>query len=193
MDDTEASTTPLATPDIEFKGLLGMFDVPSFVRRGQDVERASEGLIRRLAAVRVGYLEMVQLRLRQWAALAIGPDDWQDTFDAPIGDLWEATRSAPPAWSPRSGSRMRRRSVARDLVASVERFNQRWSTFLSELNLEPINRRIEDYNRYYVLEKECVLGSQKLAMRWFMPLEPILIADLEARLPALPVPALRGR
>ena len=71
--------------------------------------------------------------------------------------------------SGRSG-RLRRdsgRTVARDLIASVERFNKRWGQFLEALNLDPINQMIDQYNTYYVLEKECVMGSPRLAARHF--------------------------
>lgn len=187
----DGATTPLATPDLELKGLLGMFDVPSFVRRGQDVERAIESLLPRLQLARSDMLDMVHLRLKAWAAASVGPDDWSDCFLRPIDDLWRAAGAPAPQWAHRSASRLRRRAAARDLLNSVERFNQRWTTFLNGLNLDPINRRIADYNRYYLLEKECVLGSQKLASRWFVPIEPIALESLAARLPVLNPPAIR--
>jgi hypothetical protein len=80
--------------------------------------------------------------------------------------------------------------VARALVASVIRFNERWATVLGQLNLAPVNRMIDQYNRYYVLEKECVLGSARLAQRHFTPKVHLTGRALGEEYPPLPVPEL---
>jgi hypothetical protein len=72
----------------------------------------------------------------------------------------------------------------------VTRFNRRWITFLDELNLAPVNRMIDQYNRYYVFEKECVVGSARLAARLFTPRSHLTRGDLAAEYPLLPVPEL---
>jgi hypothetical protein len=51
---------------------------------------------------------------------------------------------------------------------------------------------IDQYNRYYVLEKECVLGSSRLAARHFVPKARLTAEALLAAHPVLPVPELRG-
>ncbi|MBX6316625.1 MAG: hypothetical protein IRY99_27480, partial [Isosphaeraceae bacterium] len=84
----------------------------------------------------------------------------------------------------------RLRTIARDLVASISRFNRRWSRFLAELDLEPLNRLIDQYNRYYLLEKECSLGSTRLAARHFIPRAQVTVEALAAEYPTLPVPDL---
>jgi hypothetical protein len=79
------------------------------------------------------------------------------------------------------------------LIASVERFNLRWGRFLEALNLGPINQTIDQYNTYYVLEKECVMGSPRLAARHFAPVPLVSTASLREEYPKLPVPRLVDR
>ena len=80
--------------------------------------------------------------------------------------------------------------MARDLVASVQRFNVRWRQFLGSLNLGPANEVINQYNKYYVFEKECVMGSARLASRHFTPVPPLSLEVLLRDYPLLPVPEL---
>jgi hypothetical protein len=191
MDEADASSPLLGTDtDAELKELLGLFDAPAFVRRGQDLEHALAWLHARCRRDRDALLEMVRLRLRQWAEVATGPDDWGGTLAAPIAALWPLCGAATPAWAVHPGPPRRRRAVARDLVASVNRFNRRWSEFLGQLNLAPVNTMIDQYNRYYVLEKECVLGSARLAQRHFTPRAQVSRAELTRMYPQLPVPQL---
>ncbi|QDV35151.1 hypothetical protein [Tautonia plasticadhaerens] len=186
-DEEEAAS--LASVETEIRQMLGLFDAPSFARRGQDLESSLSRLHGRCSAARAGMLEFVHLRLRQWAAVATGQDDWSDAFDGPVADLWTLSGSKePPRWADQPAPGRRRRAVARDLAASVERFNRRWARFVEELDLGPVNRRIEDYNRYYVLEKECALGSHRIAARLFRPVDPLSADDLLARHPPLPTP-----
>ena len=189
MDDFD-EPIPLESADPETRQLLGLFDVPAFARRGQDLEYTLARLHARCDRERSAMLEMVRLRLRQWSALATGPDDWSPPFAAPVAPLWPPAGSDPPAWAARPGPGSRRRAVARDLVASLERFNRRWARFLGEIDLGPINRLVDHYNRYYLLEKECVLGSSRLASRHFVPREPLTREALRASFPELPVPDL---
>ena len=70
------------------------------------------------------------------------------------------------------------------------RFNGRWLQFIDGMNLEPTNRVIEAYNRYYLLEKECVMGSGRLAARFFVPVTKITQTGLLHDHPTLPVPEL---
>ena len=100
------------------------------------------------------------------------------------------TAAALPAWAPRPAPPRRRRTVARDLVASVDRFNRRWVRLVESLRLDSVNRQVEHYNRYYVLEKECVIGSARLAARHFTPRPLVTPALLLADHPTLPTPVL---
>lgn len=186
MDDVEVG--PLVSVDPELRELLGLFDVPAFARRGQDLEHSLDRIHSRCRAQREEMLEMVRLRLRQWSRVAIGPGSWLGVFTGPIESLWELTRSEPPRWADRPASSRRLRTVARDLIGSIERFNRRWTQFLESLNLGPVNQVIDQYNTYYVLEKECVLGSARLAARCFTPVEPLSQTALLSVYPILPVP-----
>jgi hypothetical protein len=134
---------------------------------------------------------MVRLRLRQWAGAANGPEAWSDAFSMPIDALWSLSGAEPPAWAIQPAAPRRLRAIGRDLVASLIRFNDRWSGFLDELNLDSINRAIDQYNRYYLLEKECCLGSARLAARHFTPRSRLTREGLLAEYPILPVPDLK--
>jgi hypothetical protein len=142
-------------------------------------------------------LEMVRLRLKQWARVAAGPGDWAVAFAGPIDDLWELSLAEPPVWTAQPASLRQQQAVARDLIASVLRFNHRWRLFLEALNLDPANQVIDQYNAYYVLEKECVMGSARLAARHFAPVPRLSVEALFEDHPLLPVPELaagtRGR
>jgi hypothetical protein len=191
MDESSDEATPLGNVDTEIKELLGLFDVPAFARRGQDLEYALIRLRSRSSRQRTAMLEMVRLRLRQWAAAATGPAADLQVFGDSIAPLWPLADAEAPRWASRAASIWRLRSIAKDLIACVERFNRRWSEHLDGLDLAPINRQVDNYNRYYVLEKECSLGSAKLAARNFVPKSHVSLDDLRSELPLLPVPALK--
>ena len=182
----------MPTVETELKELLGLFDAPAFARRGQDLEHGLGRLDERCRRERGAMLEMVRVRLRQWSGAVEGPEAWAATFAAPIDRLWPLSGAEPPAWADRTAPPRRCRAIARDLVASVERFNRRWSHFVAALDLAPFNRMIDQYNHYYVLEKECVMGSSRLAARHFVPRAPLTAESLLARHPILPVPELKG-
>ena len=75
MDDSEGSPPTLnADIETEVKELLGLFDLPAFARRGQDLEIDPQAPARALPAVAPGMLDMVHLRLRQWSRAVNGPD-----------------------------------------------------------------------------------------------------------------------
>jgi hypothetical protein len=188
MDDDAA---PMEVIDPEMRELLGMFDVPAFARRGHELEHALGRLVLLLRRQRLGMLDMVRLRLKQWAGAADGPESEVTVFVESIQPLWPLTGAEPPRWASRNATDRKRKSIARDLRAGVERFNRRWSSRIEDLNLDGINQQIDRYNRYYVLEKECVLGSARLAARHFVPRPPLETADLFVDHPLLPVPLPR--
>jgi hypothetical protein len=190
MDETEDATPYVSNAEVEINRVLGLFDVPAFARRGQELEYALARLSQRLGREREGMLDMVKVRLREWSGVATGPDDWRDTFALPIDPIWSLARVAPPSWSSRPATARRRKAVASNLVASVDRFNRRWAEFLAGVDLTPVNRRIDQYNRYYVFEKECVMGSARLAARHFVAQTPLSYESLLADFPVLPTPAL---
>jgi hypothetical protein len=189
VEEDDGATPLVSDAELEINQILGLFDVPAFARRGSDLEFALNRLRQRIAHERAVLLDMVHLRLRQWTGAAKGPDDWADAFAGPIDALWQLSGAHRPVWAEHPALPRRRRTLARDLTASVVRFNRRWLEFLDRLTLESINRCIDDYNRYYVLEKECVMGSVRLAARHFVP-EPRLTRErLLTEFPTLPVPS----
>jgi hypothetical protein len=191
VDDTDGSP-PIMSADIEteVKELMGLFDLPAFARRGQDLELAIGRLHARCRRVRGEYLDMVQLRLRQWSRAVSGPDAWPGVFTHSIQPLWPLANAEQPMWAEYPAPLRRQRLIAGDLIAAVLRFNRRWEQFLERLNLEPTNSVIDRYNRYYVLEKECVMGSARLAARNFQPVPQLTPATLQNDHPKLPVPRL---
>jgi hypothetical protein len=187
MDETD-EPIPLESVDPGMREILGMFDVPAFARRGQDVEFVIARLHARCRRERDAMLEMVRMRLRQWASAVEGPEAWRSYFTAPFHDLWTVTAADPPAWATSLATPRRRRAIARDLRTSVERFNRRWGRFLEGLNLGPINDQIDQYNRHYVFEKECLLSSARLAARHFVPRDRLTLEVLAREYPPLPLP-----
>jgi hypothetical protein len=188
----EADDTPsFETTDPELRQLLGLFDVPAFARRGLDVEYSLSRLHARCERERDSMLEMVRLRLRQWASAVTGPGDWTSIFAEPIDALWSLTGTENPIWSNQAAPLRRQQVIARNLIASLSRFNYRWLKFITEIDLTFVNQLVDDYNHYYLLEKECFLGSTRLAARHFVPRKRASRESLLADHPLLPVPGLK--
>ena len=160
MEGGDSETTEMVVTNPEVSLLLGMFDVPAFARRGQELEFTLGRLHDRLTRERGAMLEMVRVRLRQWSRVATSPDDGREAFGLAVAE-WLRAVETEPAWAVSPGTPRQRATAAKDLVVSVERFNRRWSRFLDELKLGPIHAMIDGYNRYYLLEKECVFGSAR--------------------------------
>ncbi len=186
--------TPSSTPDdAELKELIGLFDAPAYVRRARGVEEALEYLLARARVQREEWLGMVRLRLGTLHALA---GDWSavrpyladDEQVRVLQGLYESL--APRLRVPPEPTRSRRalRRALAELLASLERFNRRWAEHLGKIDLSPVNELREGYNRYYVIEKACAIRNDVLAKRGFEPLPPLDRAEVERRLPLLPVP-----
>jgi hypothetical protein len=192
-DSQEPVPASIGDVETEVKELLGLFDLPAFARRGQDVELTVRRMHARCRAARFQLLDMVHMRLRQWCGAAAGPDDWPAIFASSIEPLWALSEAAPAQWAGTAAPLFRRRAIGSDLVAAVTRFNRRWLKSLDCMNLDPANQVIDQYNRYYVLEKECVMGSPRLAARHFAPVPPLTRSLLLEQFPTLPVPDLLDR
>ena len=192
MEILSEDTTELAMTDPEMRQILGMFEVPAFARRGQDLDFLLARLLDRLVRERTKMLEMVRLRTRQWTAVAVSPADGSELFFGPIDERILSVMNPMPIWAASPGPKRKRVVAVRDLIASVDRFNRRWSKFLHDLKLEPFNAQIDNYNRYYLLEKECVFGSAKVAARGFQPVSRLTIEGLLEDHPLLPMLELVG-
>jgi hypothetical protein len=164
------------------------FDAPAYVRRAREVERARALLLESCRRHREQWLEGIRWRLPPILAAVVdsaGRSGLSRDSLAALEQLRLAAgvdRSSPPA------GRVSLPRLLRGLRASVERFNRRWLRFLDGLDLAAINRLREDYNRYYLLEKECAVGSAQLAALTFQRLDPLTTADVLAHFPALPLP-----
>lgn len=181
---------PLEVVDPETRELLGLFDVPAFARRGTEIEHLRRSLRARLERERSAMLDMARLRLKEWSRVADLPnappfDDRPRTREA-IESAFAAVGLPSPAWAERPASPRVRRRVAKDLIAAFERFNRRWTAFVRALDTSGVNRSIDQYNQNYVFEKECVLGSARLAARHFVPLPLVSAESILEEFPLLP-------
>ena len=100
MDESD-ETSPSMNSDIEteVKELMGLFDLPAFARRGQDLEATLRRMHLRCRAARGQLLEMVHLRLRQWSSAAAGNESWRGVFTSTIEPLWVLAEASPPRWA----------------------------------------------------------------------------------------------
>jgi hypothetical protein len=194
LEETDDSLPTMnADVEIEIKEVIGLFDTPSFARRGVELDDALRQLHERCRRARRERLDMVQARLRQWSRAVTDPQAAARVFATPIEPLWPLSEADPPRWAEMPAPIHQQRAIARDLIAAILRFNGRWSQFLDRLNLEPVNHVIDQYNRYYVFEKECVMGSARLASRFFTPVPLLTREQLLRDHPVLPVPELGDR
>jgi hypothetical protein len=132
---------------------------------------------------------MLRALAGDWAALVpfLRDRDQLNVLEWLHTELRPEVRTTPQVTS---SPRVLRRALE-ELIASLERFDRRWREYLQSLDLGPVNALREGYNRHYVLEKECVVRSPRLARQGFQPLPALTLADLVTLLPPLPVPALR--
>jgi hypothetical protein len=171
--------------------VLGHYDAPAYVRRALRVQDALRNLFDVLGGKRDEWLTMVRLRLGQLLALA---GDWAMLL--PLlrdEDRLKILKDLYSSLSPKLRSPVERTTSQRvlsqallELQESMALFNRRWRQHLQRVDLGPINALRADYNRYYLLEKECAMGSSRLARQGFSRLELVTHADLEGWLPLLP-------
>jgi hypothetical protein len=179
-----------------FDEVIGRYGEPAYVRRGRAVELALQGLLDHCRGRRLEMLKMVSIRLGLLQALAGGWDallpllrDEEQLLNLQSlhTELYPRLRTQiTPTTSPRVLAR-----ALRDLIESIERFNRRWREFLPTVDLSRVNEVRDNYNRYYVLEKECAVRSASIARQGFHPLGPYTREELTQTLPPLPVPQLR--
>lgn len=170
--------------------LQAQYGAPAYIRRARRVEDALEELIARGRHQREPWLLMVRLHLGTLFALAADNNLLQELLDdeqikclCRLHQELAPELRAPPA--PAKSVRPLRRTLA-DLDASIERFNDRWLACLPGVDLTEINEVRDNYNRYYLLEKECAVRSARLARQGFRPLEPCTTDELLVHLPCLP-------
>jgi hypothetical protein len=179
----------------DMQEVIAQFDAPAYIRRARGVELALEHLLNKCRAQANAWLEMTKLRLGRLIAVA---GDWS-VLEALLADgqlpvlkklhteLAPKLRVPP---EPTSSKRVLRRAL-HELVSSLNRFNERWRTYLEKVDCSAVDQVREGYNRYYVIEKACALRSDRLAGHGFVPLKPMTREELFGLLPPLPVPVLR--
>jgi hypothetical protein len=181
-----------------FDQVVSQYDVPAFVRRGRRVQEAYQDLLEQCRAQRAEWLPMPALRLGQLAALATNLDLLVPLLSN--ADQVNVLRQLQEELNPQlrvpvapATSRRQLRVALDDLCESIDRFNRRCLDYLANIDLTLVNGIRADYNRYYLLEKECSMRSPVLARMGFRPLQPLTHDDLKAELPPLPIPKiLRG-
>jgi hypothetical protein len=179
-----------------FDEVVGRYAEPAYVRRGRAVEYALGDLLDHCRSRRNELLLLVHIRLAMLRALA---GDW--AVLAPLlrdeGQV-RVLATLHEELSPRLRSPVERTASSRllaltlqELVESIERFNRRWREYLPTVDLGRVNELRDNYNRYYLLEKECSTHSPNVARQGFRPLAPLTHEELCRRLPPLTVPQLR--
>jgi hypothetical protein len=74
-------------------------------------------------------------------------------------------------------------------LESAERFNRHWREYVERVDLERVNKPRRDYNQFYVLEKACAFGNDRVT-EGFEPLGMIDSTYLYERFPLLTLPCL---
>jgi hypothetical protein len=178
-----------------FNEVLAQYDGPAYVRRARRVQGAYDQLLDECRRQREEWLALVRVRLGTLCALA---GSWQALAphladEAAVRLLEELCAALDPRLrvpvEPTTSARVLRGAL-RELAGSVERFNRRWVAFVRGLDLTALNAERADYNRYYLLEKECAVRSPHIARQGYRPLDPVTHDDLLAALPLLTVPGL---
>jgi hypothetical protein len=176
-----------------FQTFAAAFDTPAFLRRARQTEDAWQALLAHCRQQRTEWLQMPQLRLAQLAAKA---QPWPERLSRYCrADDVSYLTTLHADWKPRLrcavSAAMKEAEIIgalSDLIASFERFNARWRAYLDRMDLEPLNRLREGYNRYYVLEKECALRSSRTANAGFVALPMVGLDDVLLEFPFLNVP-----
>jgi hypothetical protein len=176
-----------------FKQLLSQYDAPAYVRRARRVQAAFDELLAGCRLQRDEWLQMARLRLGTLRALA-GCWDVLRPLLADDGQI-QVLRELEAVLNPQlrvpiepTTSRRALRQALGELRESLERFNRRWAAYLAEVDVTFVNELRDGYNRYYLVEKECVLRNARVARQGYQPLPPLTRRELEGLLPSLPVP-----
>ncbi len=181
-----------------FNQVASYYGAPAYIRRANRVEAAFKEVLDCCQRQRAEWLVMTRIRVGtlrmlagDWSALRpLLRDDQQVDV---LRQLEVALDPRPRLLENATRSRGKLRRALRELVFNLKQFNVRWQEFLAEVDLTAVNRLRADYNRYYLLEKECAVRSSRLARQGFVPLAPLTLDDLETALPTLPLPQLSAR
>jgi hypothetical protein len=179
-----------------FNEVLAHYDGPAYMRRARRVQASYEQLIYDWRRQRAEWLAMARIRLGTLRALAgtwdaLTPHLTDDEQIRGLEELWAVLDPHLRVPIEPTTSIRALRSALRQLAESVASFNERWVPYIRALDLSALNGERADYNRYYLLEKECVVRSPYIARAGYKPLDPLTVDDVLVELPPLPVPRLR--
>jgi hypothetical protein len=177
----------------EFLKLLAEFgEEPAFIARARAPQIALDALLNTCQAKRVEMLEWPKIHLTalaqqirgDWSRLALLLELSQSV------DMLAALHTSMPAGKPVAANwpASDKAALVRYLE-SAERFNRHWRAYLDGLDLESVNRPRRDFNQFYLLEKDCAFGNERIA-DGFEPLAMIDRAFLHGRFPLLTIPVL---
>jgi hypothetical protein len=180
-----------------FNRVLAQYDGPAYLRRARRVQDSYDGLLEQCRLQREVWLAMARVHLGMLRGLA---GDWPALVDhladeeqlSVLEALWTGLqpRLRVPV-EPTVSTRALREALC-ELNESLERFNRRWTNFVRGLDLSALNAERADYNRYYLLEKECAVRSPHIARQGYRRMEQLTAEYLLSVLPPLPVPRPRG-
>ncbi len=179
-----------------FNEVLGQYGGPAYLRRARRVQASHDQLLDQCRRQREEWLGVFRIRLGKLRALA---GSWEvlapHLADAgQLGLLEELCAALQPRLrvriEPTTSAASLRRAL-HELAESAERVNRRWVSFVRGLDLSGLNAERADYNRYYLLEKECAVRSPFIARQGYRPLDPVTHDDLLLTFPPLRVPAPR--
>ncbi len=173
--------------------MIGRYSAPSFIRRAKLVETTWGQLVERCEKGRRERLTFVALRLGQLHALAGSWDrvrEWLPGEDdlARLRDLFDELQPRLRLPLEATTSKRELRGAISELVAAMAMFNERWTRFLAKVDLKAVNQAREDYNRYYLFEKECAIANVRVARIGFVKLKPITLEHVTQQFPVLPLP-----
>jgi hypothetical protein len=176
---------------IEFLKLLAQFgEEPAFVARAQAPQIALEALLHDCQARHDELLKWPKFHLSKLAHQV--RHDWSRLsalFTVPDSVTMLAALHASMAVDPpvKTNWLVSDKAALRQFLESAKRFNRHWGAYVDGFNFEPVNQPRRDFNQFYVLEKACAFGSERVT-DGFEALGMIDSAYLYARFPLLLLP-----
>jgi hypothetical protein len=191
----QPTTSPADDTQRLFQHFIAQHDGPAYLRRARRMHDAIAAVHEQCRRQREEWLLMPRLHLGRLAALA---GSWEKILPL-LRDVTqaEALRKLHADLAPKlrlppevTHSPRRLRQGLRAVIESNQRFNERWQPFVERLDLSAANTQIDGYNRYYLLEKECVVSSPRIARMGFEPRQFLTTGEIFQAWPLLPVPVL---
>ena len=171
--------------------------LPAYIMRANRVASAWQGILSNCFSARNEMLELPRLRLGQLAALVDRKFALLSPFVLEHHAASAQLERMHQEWAPKlrmelhpTNSPRKILAALSDLIASFERFNRRWESYVDGLSFETVNYERQQYNDYFLVEKAAALGSDRLAEMGFERLRMCGRDDVLAHFPRLFVPVL---